>query len=270
MSSNGLSGSATILEIGGPPFLLPLVQRDKLYDLKAICQRAYSNGGPENFLAIGAGAGPHPLVNTNCEGIYNLSGSGASVTNGSRLARIEQSAEERCVLERIPDTETRLALLGNIFLSEGKAGPALRVHCATRIGEDNFVTAVRLTLESHFKPKTLGLGGVFLLKRGTSKQHVMRDFSATPLHTEEDLNKWLKFFEMPAELINVGTLVTNDNPGLDLRLQHFHNFSMSADRGGHYHYDTTPEIAEYEGYFNVASKLIRIDKPVVTHQVGRD
>lgn len=55
-----------------------------------------------------------------------------------------------------------------------------------------------------------GLGGVFLLKRGAAKQHVMRDFSPTPLRDETELNAWLKFHEMPATLIAVGTLITAD------------------------------------------------------------
>lgn len=56
---------------------------------------------------------------------------------------------------------------------------------------------------------------------------------------------------------------------LDLRLQHFHSFSKSV-WGGHYHIDTTPDIAEYEGFFNIGEKIVRIDKPINTHQFGRD
>lgn len=146
----------------------------------------------------------------------------------------------------------------------------LRVHCKKRTGDENFISAIRVALDKRFKNKTVALGGVFLLKAGSVKQHVMRDFSKTPIHTEEELNQWLKFFEMPAELINVGTLVSNDDLDLDLRLNHFHNFSASCNHGGHYHYDVTPEIVEYEGYFNIGERLIRIDKPLNSHQVGRD
>lgn len=56
---------------------------------------------------------------------------------------------------------------------------------------------------------------------------------------------------------------------LDLRLQHFHSFSTHGE-GGHYHYDTTPDTVEYEGYFSIGEKVIRIDKPVQTHKMGRD
>lgn len=115
----------------------------------------------------------------------------------------------------------------------------------------------------------LGLGGVFLLKNGSAKQHVMQDFSKTPITTDEQLNTWLKFYEMPGTLIAVGTFLTNDNVELDLRVQHFHSFSKNGV-GGHYHIDTTPDVVEYEGFFNVGERIIRIDKPLVTHGFGRD
>lgn len=113
-----------------------------------------------------------------------------------------------------------------------------------------------------------GLGGVFLLKNGKANQHVMPDFSKTPIHTEVELNQWLSFYEMPGTLIALGTLIT-DEFELDLRLQHFHSFS-TGNWGGHYHYDTTPDTVEYEAYFSVGERIVRIDKPLVTHKFGRD
>lgn len=52
-------------------------------------------------------------------------------------------------------------------------------------------------------------------------------------------------------------------------MQHFHSFSHHGE-GGHYHYDVTPDIVEYVGYFTVAHEIYRIDKPENTHAVGRD
>lgn len=51
------------MEIGGPPFLLPTVQRDKVYDLKDITKLV----NMEQAFIIGAGAGPHPYAKVNCE-----------------------------------------------------------------------------------------------------------------------------------------------------------------------------------------------------------
>ena len=56
---------------------------------------------------------------------------------------------------------------------------------------------------------------------------------------------------------------------MDLRIAHTHCYSEHGE-GGHYHYDTTPNTVEYEGYFVVADRLCRVDRPTVTHNIGRD
>lgn len=260
LASSGLGGDATIVEFGGVPYLLPLVDKSKVYDLVPLLRNINGYESKE-FFTCGAGAGPWPLFDQNCEGMMNLRvGSDGSVRNETHVARTIPGGTE---LSMVPRNETRCALLGNLFLSEGKTGKVLKVTAKKRTGDDNFISSMRLTLKEYFTDeKTIGLGGVFLLKEGKAKQHVMDEFSKTPLNTEEDLNNWLTFHEMPAPLIAVGTLVTNE-ADLDLRLQHFHSFSKHG-HGGHYHYDTTPETVEYVGYFNVGARIVRIDKPVVS------
>ncbi|KAI9582518.1 ester hydrolase C11orf54 homolog isoform X1 [Glossina fuscipes] len=261
----GLGGCPTLLELGGAPYLLPKVQKDKLYDIKAICRKSMGEG---KILAVGAGAGPYPLRNTNCEGIFNLSISAQDeIKNGSYTAKIT-GLQEDCLLEPIPDTETRCALLLNLYVCRGEPGPVLKINCKKRTGHMNFIECIRKGLYEKYQDKCVGLGGLFLLKNGKAHQHVMRDFSRSPIHTESELNQWLKFFEMPGTLHAVGTLVTHEHD-LDLRLQHFHSFSRTK-WGGHYHYDTTPDTIEYEAYFNVAERIVRVDKPKTTHKFGRD
>lgn len=65
LAGSGLGGSSALLEIGGPPFLLPLVDRSKIYELVSICQKILPNAS--DILTVGAGAGPHPLIGCNCE-----------------------------------------------------------------------------------------------------------------------------------------------------------------------------------------------------------
>ncbi|KAK3910491.1 Ester hydrolase C11orf54-like protein [Frankliniella fusca] len=263
LARQGLGGKTALIESGGVPFLLPLVKRDKVYQMIEFGKLT----GLESFLIIGAGAGPWPHAGTNCELMANLSVDGEKIENQSRIAKVDQK-NKGCLLETLPEKETRHALLGNLFCTEGKPGKVLKVHCRHRIGEDDFVTSLRKALASHYKEEPVGLGGTFLLKEGKARQHVMPDFSVTPLHTEEDLTKWLNFFNMSAPLIAVGTLISAD-PGLDLRVQHFHSFSHHGE-GGHYHNDTTPNTAEYLGYFNLGESVIRVDAPIETHHIGRD
>lgn len=267
LAGQGLNGSATLLELGGPPYLLPHVDYTKLYDLVSISEQAL-NVTKKEFLAIGAGAGPYPYVNSNCEGMFNLCVSAnGHVHSESHLAQVTPD-RKKVILKKIPNTDTRCALLGNIFLSEGKPGKVLKVSCKKRTGNKDFIASIRTTLEQHYGERTVGMGGVFLLKNGKAKQHVMSPFSESAINTEDELNTWLNFFDMSATLIAVGTMVTNECD-LDLRLQHFHSFSRHGE-GGHYHIDTTPDIVEYEGYFNVGEKIVRVDKPVNTHKFGRD
>lgn len=65
LAANGLSGSQTIIDIGGPPFLIPLADRTKIYDLVKISRKILPNAN--SLYICGAGAGPHPLINSNCE-----------------------------------------------------------------------------------------------------------------------------------------------------------------------------------------------------------
>lgn len=172
------------------------------------------------------------------------------------------------IQEQLPNNESRFALLANIFVSEGKPGKVLKVFAKKRKGADDFIASIRKTLARHFGEELVGLGGTFVLRQGKAKQHVMPDFSKTPLKTEEELNNWLKFYEMSAPLIAVGTLTTHESD-LDLRVQHFHSFSHHGE-AGHYHIDVTPDTAEYLGYFSVGEEIYRVDRPVDTHKIGRD
>lgn len=55
-----------------------------------------------------------------------------------------------------------------------------------------------------------GFGGTFLLKEGKAKQHIMPEFSTEPINSDEEVEKWLHFYNMSAPLIAVGTLVSAD------------------------------------------------------------
>ncbi|GIY52464.1 ester hydrolase C11orf54 homolog [Caerostris darwini] len=96
----------------------------------------------------------------------------------------------------------------------------------------------------------------------------MPDYSETPLKSTDDVNSWLKFFDMPSPLSCLSVFVSSD-PGLNLRMEHTHCFSDHGV-GGHYHEDTTAECVEYEGYFNIADTLFRIDRPSAVCDFGKD
>merc|ERR1712168_1700356 len=76
----------------------------------------------------------------------------------------------------LPMEETKISLLGNLFLSEGKPGPVLKIVARKRTGDQNFVSCIRKSLESGFPGKSVGMGGVFTVRKGRVKAHVMPNF----------------------------------------------------------------------------------------------
>lgn len=262
LAAPGICGRIRIADVGGPPYLIPLPDLSKFYSFNCIAEIAELQGG----FMIGAGAGSSKFVGVNCEMMANLVTS--CEQKGAIATKIAKVNEENgsCVLENYNCGE--FSLMGNFLISDAMPGKVLKVCASKRTGNENFITCMRRALARRFGDNPVGLGGVFVIEKGKAKIHVMPRFSETPLKTDEDVNNWLKFYEMSAPLVCVGVFESHD-PGLDLRIEHFHCFSDHGE-GGHYHYDVTPDDVHYTGFFSVAEKIYRIDRPLSTHKVGRD
>jgi len=59
----GLCGSPRLVDVGGVPYLVPLANREKLYDLTEVAGLAELPGA----FMIGAGAGSSRVAGVNCE-----------------------------------------------------------------------------------------------------------------------------------------------------------------------------------------------------------
>lgn len=59
----GLSGDETVIDVGSPSYLLPLVDRNKVYDIRDFKRLT----GSDPLFVAGAGAGPWPHVGVNSE-----------------------------------------------------------------------------------------------------------------------------------------------------------------------------------------------------------
>lgn len=268
LAASGLGGNTRLLDVGGVPYLMPTVTRDKLYDMKDYPELT-SDKADTSGLVIGAGAGPWPFINRNAEMMPNLYvNKDKTVLQETRITRTHDEDGSYSTI-KLPETETRNALLGNLFISDGEPGEVLKIDCRERIGEKNFVTCMREILAETWPELAIGLGGVFNIGEGKAKFHVMPDFSPCPINTNEDVNNWLKFYEVSSPLTVLSVFISRD-PDLDLRVEHSHGWGLDGKQGGHYHYDTTPECVQYTGYYNLAQAVYRIDRPVETHQVGRD
>ncbi|XP_043218843.1 ester hydrolase C11orf54 homolog isoform X1 [Amphibalanus amphitrite] len=261
LAAPGLCGSPRVAEVGGVPNLIPSPRREKLYSLWQVPAAC----GLQHGMLLGAGAGPWPHVGKNSEMIPNLSITEAGRCNKSHVVSVEEGA---MVQTRLPADEARSALLCNMFVSKGEPGKVFEIVCEKRTGADNFISCLRKALQARYNERTVAMGGVFLIEAGKAKVHVMPDFCATPIRNDDDLNKWLRFYEASAPLVCCTSLLSTD-PGLDFRLEHTHCFSEHGE-GGHYHCDTTPAGVRYRAYLQLAESAVRIDAPTETHQIGRD
>jgi hypothetical protein len=253
LAGEGLCGNERIADVGGPPNLHPLPKFDRKYsllDLTRLMEMPREGG-----FVLGAGAGPFHVIGNNSELMPNLSYSGDEVVNQSYYAQVEGDGSASC--QKSPSEDC--ALMCNLFGSDGKPGDVLKITAKTRTGKEDFISWIQAALGDIFGDHPVSMGGLFLIRRGKARLHVMPDFSKEPLDTAQ-MGTWLRFFEMSAPLVCLSVFHSKD-PGLDLRMSHTHCFSQHGE-GGHYHEDTTPEEVEYEAYFNVAKVIYRIDRPV--------
>lgn len=263
-----MCGNPRITDVGGVPYLVPLAKKEKEYDMNVISKEVELPGG----FFLGAGAVASRVVGMNAEmmPLVLTEAKGRPAVNGSYFSSINP-ANGQCLQEKYSDkfSDCYFGLMANLYACEGKPGKVIEVRAKKRTGEQSIVSALRKTLEDHYPDKSLALGGTFVIQKGKAKIHIMpREFSACPLNTNDEVNNWLKHFEVSAPLICQSVLVSRD-PGLDLRVEHTHLFSHHGE-GGHYYIDTTPDIVEYVGYFLPAEYVYRIDRPEETHGVGRD
>uniref|UniRef100_A0A4W5PRF0 Chromosome 11 open reading frame 54 n=1 Tax=Hucho hucho TaxID=62062 RepID=A0A4W5PRF0_9TELE len=218
--STGLCGKPLITDVGGVPYL---VKVDTEYNMNNVSKEMELPGA----FIFGAGAVSSRNVGMNAE-----------VLNSSWFSSINP-ADGQCLLEKYSDTfsDCDFGLLANLYVIE--------VRDKRRTG-GCLVDALRTSMEEHCPNKSLALGGTFIIQKGKAKIHIMpREFSACPLNSNDDVNKWPKHFEVSAPLIC-------QTVSIDLI------------------YYTTPDTVEYLGYFMPAELVCRIDRAKDTHDVGRD
>ena len=263
LSLPGLGGDPRVADVGGVPNLIPTVKVEKqycIYEVATLCELGQG-------MVIGASAVASQLVGKNAELVNNVSTCGDGDTGVTRSKYTLITDEDKDTYECRDYPHRDFGLLGNLYLCRGRPGHVIHVTARKRTGPDNFIHCLNAGLSADFADP-VAVGGTFLLTNGKAKSHVMPGFSCTPLTCEGDVESWLRFFDMSGPLTHTSVFVSKD-PGLDLRLEHSHFFSEHGD-GGHYHEDTTPDTVCYEGYFNVAEFIFRVDAPAESHMIGRD
>ena len=263
--SEGISGNQKIIDVGGEPYMHDPKFIGAEFDYEEISKMI----GSEKSYALGAGSGAMSCLEGHCgELVINEN----LITDESKsiIARVGKNKE--CIAEKY--TARKHGGLGNVFYTNGVRGKVIKIKIKGRSGEQGSLTqAMRKALSDNLKIKDNGhiaLAGVFRILNGKIRSHVQPDYKDIK-HEYYDpeqmkcVKDFLQFYEpVGPELQGYCVLWTGDPTGGNLNLResgehtHFHSYTKE-NVAGHYHFDVTPEEIEYEGYFNTAEEVHRVN-----------
>jgi len=263
--SEGISGNQKIIDVGGEPYMHDPKFIGAEFDYEEISKMI----GSEKSYALGAGSGAMSCLDGHCgELVINEN----LITDESKsiIARVGKNKE--CIAEKY--TARKHGGLGNVFYTDGVRGRVIKIKIKGRSGEQGSLTqAMRKSLSDHLKIKDndhIALAGVFRILNGKIRSHVQPDYKDIK-HEYYDpeqmkcVKDFLQFYEpVGPELQGYCVLWTGDPTGGNLNLResgehtHFHSYTKE-NVAGHYHFDVTPEEIEYEGYFNTAEEVHRVN-----------
>ncbi|CAL1676169.1 unnamed protein product [Lasius platythorax] len=278
LGAPGLNGETTIMEVGGTQFLHPAEpDMSKSWDLRRLIEQFCTT--PSSFV-IGASRALrtfHSEVATNFIYRRRNGRTNGEVTNNSYFNFMNDNGQCESDLVTNSDRVT-CDLYGNFFLCEGSPGDVLKVHAKGRQTDTNFPTIIKEALQESYESSCIGLGGTFVIKNGKVKNMIRR-----PRFDGVAPNEYI--YDTYAPVVAVGTILSketlttyhpdylgpNGEPTRqrlhqlqesDITTEHFHTFTYNGVRaGGHFINDSTPDDIEYEGYFNLAVRLFRVDAP---------
>src|SRR4051812_9135412 len=139
LAAAGLSGNPRIADIGGPPYLHPLPNFTKKYNIPHITRLMEMD--PNRGFVLGAGAGPFHHVGGNSELMPNFAYEGEKVRNLTKMARIGEDGG--CVCEAVSNGSEDFGLMANLFGCDGLPGDVLYIHARGRKGELDFISAIQ-------------------------------------------------------------------------------------------------------------------------------
>jgi hypothetical protein len=263
--SEGISGNQKIIDVGGEPYMHDPKFIGAEFDYEEISKMI----GSEKSYALGAGSGAMSCLEGHCgELVINEN----LITSESKSIIARVGSNKECIAEKYK--ARKHGGLGNVFYTDGVKGKVIKIKIKGRSGEQGSLTqAMRKALSDNLKIEGndhVALAGVFRILKGKIKSHVQPDY-ADIKHEYYDpkqmkcVKDFLQFYEpVGPELQGYSILWTGDPTGGDLNLResgehtHFHSYTKE-NIAGHYHFDVTPEEIEYEGYFNTAEEVHRVN-----------
>ena len=237
------------------------------YDLSTVVRSIYKSESDYPISTFGPGGGAFNSLGYCCEFMgsanYEKTADGVKLVGcACRYAYVDEKTGAGYWREQ--EGDDRFGLMGNFYSSQNKQGKVLKIHVKKRIGKENYTEAIRAVLLAKYgQERPISMGGVFLINSGVAKLHIMpKHWPEEPSTDESVNNEWLKYYNITKHPLVCLSVFHSHDPGYNLRMEHTHCFNLETEEeAGHYHYDTTPDTVEYEGYFNVAERVYRLDGP---------
>jgi len=262
--AEGIGGNQKIIDVGGEPYMHDPKFLGTEFDYEEISKKI----GSGKSYALGAGSGAMSCLDGHCgELVINEN----LITNESKSIIARVSEDKKCIVEKY--SARKHGGLGNIYYTDGKKGKVVKLIIKGRNGKQGSLPqAIRTALIENLiiDDNHLALAGVFRVLNGKIKSHVQPDYKDIK-HEYYDpklmkcVKDFLQFYEpVGPELQCYSVLWTGDPTGGNLNLResgehtHFHSYNHVKD-AGHYHFDVTPDKIEYEGYFNIATEVHRVN-----------
>ena len=263
--AEGISGNERIIDVGGEPYMHDPKHLGAEFDYEEISKKI----GCEKSYALGAGSGAMSCLDGHCgELVINEN----LITSESKSIIARVGTNKECIAEKY--TARKHGGLGNVYYTDGVKGKVIKIKIKGRSGDQGSLPqAMRKALTDNLPIKDnehIALAGIFRILKGQIKSHVQPDY-ADIKHEYYDAKQmkcvkdFLQFYEpVGPELQGYSVLWTGDPTGgnLDLRESgehtHFHSYTKE-NVAGHYHFDVTPNDIEYEGYFNIAKEVHRVN-----------
>ncbi|MDC1353432.1 DUF1907 domain-containing protein [Pelagibacteraceae bacterium] len=263
--AEGISGNERIIDVGGEPYMHDPKHLGAEFDYEEISKKI----GSEKSYALGAGSGAMSCLDGHCgELVINEN----LITSESKSIIARVGTNKECIAEKY--TARKHGGLGNVYYTDGVKGKVIKIKIKGRSGDQGSLPqAMRKALTDNLLIKDnehIALAGIFRILKGQIKSHVQPDY-ADIKHEYYDAKQmkcvkdFLQFYEpVGPELQGYSVLWTGDPTGgnLDLRESgehtHFHSYTKE-NVAGHYHFDVTPNDIEYEGYFNIAKEVHRVN-----------
>ena len=263
--AEGLSGNQKIIDVGGEPYMHDKRYIGAEFDYEKIAKLI----GSEKSYALGAGSGAMSCLEGHC-GELIIDDNLITKDNKSIIAKVGKNKE--CITEKY--NGRKHGGLGNIFYSDGKTEKVLKITINGRSGKQGSLPqAIRAALISQLNLKNnnhIALGGIFRILKGQIRAHVQPDYEDIK-HEYYDpklmkcTKDFLQFYEPVGPNLQCYSVLWTGDPTegkLNLRESgehtHFYDFKNKSC-SGHYHFDMTPDEIEYEGYFNTADAVYRVN-----------